>query len=327
MAGSRENKIIPLLVTLALCLMMSPAASTTGKQNTGPKRQNQAAADSTDMTLRAGEDRTIFESLRIEGEDRARIRFERPALSLDLDASTAPGLDWESIRAVVDRNKLDFVSPYLESMRGMRTVYRARPWLDGFSRDGVAKFRPELEGVDKWRLLVADSKGDTVTSFSGNGKPPKEIVWDGRSLHGQPMPPGITYSYVLEAHDRAGNRRSFVGDGFELPPYRLENDETCVMLFSGDEVSGRTPSRYGEPTYPSKTLLEVASLLNQERATENPLEIEVTARTFDDANRLAKEILGTLEPLVLGDPARIQTRTTVEPDAPEAGTVAVRVMR
>lgn len=327
MAGSLGWKTILLLATFALGLTAPPAASSTGKQKTGVDKAAKATADTTDMTLRGGEEGTIFESLRIEGEDRARIRFERPALNLGLDAGTAPGLDWESIRTVINRNELDFVSPYLMSLRGLRTVYHARPWLDEFSRDGVARFRPDLEGVDKWRLLVADSKGDTVTSFSGKGKPPKEIVWDGRSLDGRPMPPGLTYSYVLEAFDRAGNRRRFVGEGFELPPYRLENDKTHTMLFSGDEVSGLVSYRYDKTAQPSKLLLEAASLLNQEPAANKPLEIEVTARTFDVASRLAKEIKGTLEPLLLGDPARVQTRTRVEPDAPEAGTVAISVTR
>jgi hypothetical protein len=312
-------------VTFALILTAWPAASSTPKQTAAANKN--AAADTTDMTLRGSEEGTIFESLRIEGEDRARIRFERPALNLSLDAGTAPGLDWESIRAVVDRKELDFVSPYLTSLQGLRPVYHSRPWLDEFARDGVARFRPNLEGVDRWRMLVADSKGDTVTSFTGKGKPPKEIVWDGRSSDGRPMPPGLTYSYVLEAYDRAGNRRRFVGDGFELPPYRLEDDRTHVMLFSGCEITGRESYRYDKAEPPSKLLLEVASLLNQESAVDNPLEIEVTARTFDVAKRLAKEMLGTLEPLLLGDPARVQTQTRVEKDAPEAGTVAIKVTR
>lgn len=327
MAGSFGWKPILLLATLALSLAAPPAASSTVNKKTDAGKATKATADTTDMTLRGGEEGTIFKSLRVEGEDRARIRFERPALNLSLDAGTAPGLDWESIRTVIDRNELDFVSPYLMSLRGLRTVYHARPWLDEFSRDGVARFRPDLEGVDKWRLLVADSKGDTVTSFSGKGKPPKEIVWDGRSLDGRPMPPGLTYSYVLEAYDRAGNRRRFVGEGFELPAYRLENDATHTMLFSGDEVSGPASYRYDKAAPPPKLLLETASLLNQESAANKPVEIEVTARTFDVASRLAKEILGTLEPLLLGDPARVQTRTRVEPDAPEAGTVAIRATR
>ena len=51
--------------------------------------------------------------------------------------------------------------------------------------------------------------------------PPEEITWDGRSSRGEPVTPGLTYSYVFEAFDRAGNKRNFVGEGFRLTAYRL----------------------------------------------------------------------------------------------------------
>ncbi len=54
------------------------------------------------MKLQGGEEGTIFKSLRIEGEDRVRIEFERPPLELSLDPKTAPGLDWESFVAVLE---------------------------------------------------------------------------------------------------------------------------------------------------------------------------------------------------------------------------------
>ena len=146
-------------------------------------------------------------------------------------------------------------------------------------------------------------------------------------MNGNPTPPGLTYSYVMEAYDKAGNKRSFVGSGFELPPYRLENKGKHVMLFSGDRVTNRAAVRYGTAAPPSTMLLEVASLLNQETSVELPIEIEVTARSFGDADRLAQEVAQTLEPLLLGDPKRLQKRTKVEPDAPEMGTIAISILR
>jgi len=55
------------------------------------------------MKLKGGEEGTIFKSLRVEGEDRVRIEFERPPLDLELDPKNAPGLDWESFVAVLNR--------------------------------------------------------------------------------------------------------------------------------------------------------------------------------------------------------------------------------
>ena len=308
------------VVTVALAFtaveaIASDTVEKSGSEGTPP--------DSTTMTLQGGQEGTLFESLRVEGEDRVRIRFDRPALKLALDAGSAPGLEWTSVQGIIGRTGVDLVAPYLARSAGERPACYSRPWLATLNTGGVARFRPAVEGVDRWRLLVADSKGDTVASFEGKGKPPKEIAWDGRSLIGGFAAPGLVYSYVLEAYDRAGNKRNFVGEGFELPAYRVEGDDRA-MLFSGAELD-RKSAEYGSNTPPSIVLLEAASWLNQEQDIGAPVLIEITARDFRQAKYLADEILRQLQPLLLGDPVRIRTVTDVQPDAPERGTVAITV--
>jgi hypothetical protein len=277
-----------------------------------------AVADTSAMTLEGGSDGTLFESLRVEGEDRVRVRFERPPLSLSLDSGSAPGLEWKSVQDVLARIGVDMINPFLARSAGERRAYFTRPWLDGFSTDGVARFQPALDGVDKWRLLVADSKGDTVASFSGKGKPPKEIIWDGRSLGGSHVAPGLVYSYVLEAYDRAGNKRNFVGEGFELSSYRVDADDGHAMMFSGSELS-QTTSSYGEAAPTPEILLEIASWVNQEE--------DLGSQVLVEATFLADRVKAQLTPLLLGDPLRIRTVTVVEPDAAARGSIAVVVSR
>jgi hypothetical protein len=311
------RKLIPYVV-----VVMTAAAPFSADASVEKKQSGQTAADTTAMKLRGGEEGTLFESLRVEGEDRVRVRFERPALSLALDTGGAPGLEWKSVQNVIDRIGVDMLSPYLARSAGERPLCYTRPWLNGFSTDDVARFRPAIEGVDRWRLLVADSKGDTVASFEGKGKPPKEITWDGRSRKGGYVAPGLVYSYVLEAYDRAGNKRNFVGEGFEIPSYRVDDDGVHTMLFSGAELAPKTAD-YGAAAPPSVILLEVASWVNQKKDLEAPVRVEITARDFREAKHLADEITRQLTPLLLGNPLRIQTATNVEPDAPARGTVAV----
>ena len=279
--------------------------------------------DST-MTLRGGEEGTIFKSLRIEGEDRVRIEFDRPVLELGLDARTAPGLDFEIVRAALVRNDYDLVAPFVNGSAVTRGPLFARPWFDKFVSGNVVRFRPALEGVERWRLDVADSRGNTVMSYEGSGSPPKEIGWDGRTIDGGPAPPGLTYSYVLEAYDRAGNKRNFVGDGFDLPPYIVQDKRRFALLFAGHELARSAPSNNeGGSTAP--ILLEAATRINQSTPSRYPIRVEVTARSFDEAKRAADLIVGHLAPLLLGDPLRIQPIATVEPDAPHAGTVRIEV--
>ncbi len=325
--------VFRLLTLTAVVIAASVVSSTAGESvekveapDTAVDSTAQAAADTTEMKLEGGRDGTLFESLRVEGEDRIRVRFERPPLILSLDSGSAPGLGWKSVQDIIARIGVDMIDPFLARSAGERRAYFTRPWLDGFTTDGVARFRPALDGVDRWRLLVADSKGDTVASFGGKGKPPKEIVWDGRSLNGSHVAPGLVYSYVLEAYDRAGNKRNFVGEGFELSSYRVDGEDGHAMMFSGAELE-QTTSSYGDTAPTPGILLEIASWVNQEEDLGSQVLVEVTARDFRDATFLADRVKAQLTPLLLGDPLRVRTVTIVEPDAAARGSIAVVVSR
>jgi hypothetical protein len=275
--------------------------------------------------LFGGQEGTVFKDLVVEGEDLIRIEFERPELKIDVDPQSAPGLEWGSIQDVLDRNQPDLVSSLVSFSSFEHLPRYARPWLDEFASGDIVRFRPSVEGSDRWQLTIANSRSEAVASFDGKGDPPREITWDGRSLDGKPVPPGLTYSYVLEAFDRAGNKRSFVGEGFELPSYRLESDEGLVMLFSGLELSTVPETPAGGSSMPSPLLLEAASRINQSERTDEPVLVEVTARSFEKANALAEGAVQALRPLILGEQARIQSFTTVEPDAPGDGTIQIVV--
>jgi len=304
-------------IALALALMLiTPVAA-----------QDEATTPDTSMVLKGGEEGTVFKSLTVEGEDRVRIEFERPSLRLDLDPTKAPGLDWDSTWEVLGRSAIDFTSPLIRLSAYEPSPYLPRPWLEQFVSGDVVRFRPALKDVDRWQLTIADSRSRTVAVFEGKGKPPEELGWDGRSVEGDPMPPGLTYSYVLEAYDRAGNKRNFVGKGFELPSYQLETKEKLVLMFSGRELRISSSRRYGKKAVPPPILLDAASRLNQTGRADQAIRVEATARTYDEANNLAQNVVQTLKPLLLGDPNRIQYFTEVQPDAPARGTVAIVVSR
>jgi hypothetical protein len=200
-----------------------------------------------------------------------------------------------------------------------------RPWLDKVQIGDVVRFRPALEEVARWRLEIVNSRSEAVALFEGKGNPPDEIGWDGRSPDGEPMPPGLTYSYVLEAYDRAGNKRNFVGKGFELPPYRLETDGGIVLVCSGDDLSASMTRHNSKRPGPTIMILEAASRINQIRKQNHVIRIEATARSYEEAAGLAKSVAESLAPLLVGDPAQIQQVTEVEPDAPTQGTVTIVV--
>src|SRR5207249_2707310 len=175
-----------------------------------PARPRTVAAphDSSAIVLRGGQEGTVFRTLTVEGEDRIRIDVERPPLDLDLDPETAPGLEPGGPREMLDRSTPDLSRPLLATTAREPSPYLAHPWLSRFASGAVARFHPQVKGVERWRLVIADSRGNAVASYMGHGDPPAEIAWDGRSAGGAPAVPGLTYSHVFEAWDRAGNKRS-----------------------------------------------------------------------------------------------------------------------
>jgi hypothetical protein len=284
-----------------------------------------AAAHGGDLTLKGGQEGTVFRSLTVEAEDRIHVDFERPELKIDLDPEKAPGLDWGSARDVLDRTKPDLMTPFVAQSATTPVPYLGRPWLDAFASGTVARFEPAIDGVERWKLMVVDAAGHTVRTFSGNGNPPSSIAWDGRSEQGAAVSPGLTYSYVFEAVDRAGNKRNFVGKGFSVSAYRLETAQGMELRFSGNELAVPSGSDARAAGATAPILLEAASWLNQSERLTRPIEISARARSAEQATRIADTVTRGLTPIVLGDPARLHATIAVEPDAPEDGAVAIRL--
>ncbi len=310
----------------------TPARIKTAAAKTPTPIPKRASAQDSTMKLPAGQSGTEFRSMTIEGEDRVHIDFGRPELNLNLDPEKVPGLSRGTALDVLDRTIPDLSTPLITLSSERSSPYVARPWLLQFATGSVAHFRPTVKGVVSWKLLVADSRGQTVTSFEGKGDPPKEIAWDGRSKSGALVTPGLTYSYVFEARDRAGNKRNFVGQGFTVSAYRIDSPAGPTLVMSGRDLApadrgaaGYGPSATATPGTVSPIFLEVASWLNQTTKVRDPIRVIVAARSLDQANALASRAVSALSSRVIGDPGRVQGVTEVAADAPEDGVLRIGV--
>ncbi len=255
--------------------------------------------------LKAGEKGTELESITVQGEDRVQIDFARPKLVLDFDPMSAPGLEWDVIWSLLVPNTLDLYAPLPRHSRNINSPYRARFWADTFRRGDVARFRPSLEGVASWTLTIADSRGIEVSKFGAKGAPPKILGWNGKTSKGEYSLPGRRYSFVLEAADRAGNRRRFVGDGFQLPSYAVETSGGVTLLMSRSDLAS------GSRETPAAQILYAATRINQMPVT-SPVTVTVTATEYKSGEAVAKDVARDLRSLVVGDDARITTKVAVE---------------
>jgi hypothetical protein len=317
-AKARTPSAAPTTASADAALKASGATTppTTGTTTSPPPEDSS-------YTLKGSAEGTVFKSLTVQGEDRIRYDIERPPLSIDLDPSKAPGLEWGSARDVLDRTVPDLGAPLLAGSALERSPWVGHPWLSAFASGAVARFRPELKGVVSWKLTIVNARGEAVASYQGRGEPPREIVWDGRSQGGAPVVPGLTYSYVLEAHDRAGNKRNFVGEGFKVSAYRLTTPAGPMLTFAGKELPSTDPRRPTTDTGSAPLLIEAASWINQAPNSNKVVRVTATARSYDEANALALMVARQMAPHLIGDASRLQTTAEVRPDSPEGGTVMI----
>jgi hypothetical protein len=305
-------------VLMAALLLSSPVFA---QEST----ENQPGADQQDpMTLKGNDDGTVLRSLTIEGEDRIQIEFDRPLLNLEIDGQGIEGLRWGHTMDVVQRQEVDLLSPMVATSTRGRVDAMGRPWLRQFRSGSVARFHPTLDDVARWGLTIADSRGDTVQVFTGKGSPPKEITWDGVCVSGELALPGLTYSYVLEAWDKAGNRRNFVGPGFEVAPYRIERKGSFDLVLSGKTLMG--PAAAARPAGSDDPwVLEAASWLNQFASADQTIEIKVLARNYDMADAMGEIVREQLVRHLAGSPVRLRVMTEARNEAPKQGVVTIGV--
>ena len=316
--------------TPAAAAKKSGASSKAGKSAAAPMAPAEPPASSSkpevskesspDLTLKGGDEGTVFRTLTVQGEDRIHIEVERPTLYLDMDPEKAPGLERGDVKDVLERTTPDLEAPLLAVSSREASPWVARPWLSHFPDGAVARVRPDVKGAEVWRLVVVNARAESVAVYQGKGNPPREIAWDGRSTNGDPVLPGASYSYVFEARDKAGNKRNFVGEGFRVNSFRYGPNEDPVLLFAGQELARATGAYGPEETPP--IVIEAATVVNQ-APSSRAVHIEVTARSQDEANALAQRLTRWMGPLVIGDPVRLQPSTVVRSDAPQGAAVKI----
>jgi hypothetical protein len=312
--GARLGATAPALV---LVLVLMPALA--GVAAARPESPAMATPPASDGALSLpSHGGGSLGSLTVEGTSQVRIRFERPALKLDLDPLAAPGLECEPTIAILERTPPDLALPLLRSSASGRAARTPRPWLSAYTVGSLARLKPEVKGVSSWRLEIVDANGVVVSSRDGEGSPPRELPWDGVRDDGSPAPCGQSYAHVLTARDRAGNTRRFVGESFQLPAYRVETAAGPCLLFS----AAQWRESFGDGGI-SPLLIETATVINLGSDPSRPLMVTVTAPTAEEAEALGRDVIDALAPRVGGGDRRLELHSVVSAGSPVGGSVQV----
>ncbi len=117
------------------------------------------------------------------------------------------------------------------------------PELTEIIPEPAKMFHVNFEELANWKLEIFTSDGNVFRNLKGEGHPPSAIAWDGRGNSGEPLIPGEQYAYSFIAVDKAGNSRTFPGEGFSINALYL-SDENCIWIGISNSVLF-SPDGYG----------------------------------------------------------------------------------
>ncbi len=80
-----------------------------------------------------------------------------------------------------------------------------------------------------WELDVVDSAGGVFRKYSGDGLPPEDIAFDGRSSEGKWIDVGQSYSGVVNYWDSAGRPHTAAGSPFAIAGMGLKDPSGFIL--------------------------------------------------------------------------------------------------
>ena len=106
------------------------------------------------------------------------------------------------------------------------------------TRAPVTTFRTEFSvgaDVKHWQLEITDYRGESFRRLAGDGVPPLELAWDGRSDHDEMLRPGFPYSFLFTIEDSGTNRYQYAGSTFVLPTLAYAEGKNLRLEAAADE--------------------------------------------------------------------------------------------
>jgi len=175
------------------------------------------------------QDANVLDDIVIQETYEAGFEEEKPALSLNFDFSDVVSIKERASWTSVDQTE--------EIAKQVRPDLRlSHPELANIPPAPVKVFHITMANIGRWEFNITASDGSLFRTISGEGNPPQQLGWDGRSDQGLPLVPGHRYAYSMTAVDKAGNRGTFPGQSFTIPAFYLQNEETFLIGLAGSEI-------------------------------------------------------------------------------------------
>lgn len=167
----------------------------------------------------------VLNDVVIQEKFEAQYEEEKLPFDMELDFSEVVNIDlslgWDSIDAIQDLDGY--------SLNNQLPLQLSSPELAMIQPVPLKIFHTQFEQVSRWQLNITASNGGLFRTIAGDGNPPKEIAWDGKSNAGDPLIAGENYAYNFTAVDKAGNKKTFPGSSFSVPAFYILLDDGLLI--------------------------------------------------------------------------------------------------
>lgn len=306
-------KRLGVILVLAAAL---PAAA----QDQAP---DQAAAEGQEWT-KAGESGAALPEMVVEAQNEVRQEIEKGTFAFALDAATV-----DSFFTVMDEEALGVspvsgLQPHLNNLEKLASDQPPHLWIPEMARTPVASFytaEPEGHQVKNWALTVTDFRGSPYRTFTGSGRPPKELDWDGVGDNGEMLKVGYPYSYVFSITDKGTNTYNHAGVSFRIPALDYTREGDRVLEIAGGEMFVREESAFADGG--EDWLTRATDEIRQH--PWSPIRVVVTAERQDLAEKRAAEVGNFLADALILPREQVETAAVQKPDlrAEMDGSVAI----
>jgi hypothetical protein len=198
------------------------------------------------------------EEVEIKEKLKVKIKERKPVWKLMYDPLDAA---YELFRAKSyvydDRLGKGIIKPPLPSLGSDEL---RKPWLQKIVRDKVGIFNPFFgRDVKKWSINIYDAKGNLFRTFSGDGKPPSRILWDGTNRKGEILDVSLIYFYTAQVEDKAGNVVRTPEKPIKLNGILWKKGVEWVVSIDGEQVFEKGKAKL----YKTELLEEVKTIIKE----------------------------------------------------------------
>lgn len=181
------------------------------------------------LVLAQENSKKVLDDIVIQETYEAGFQEEKPALNINLDFSDVVNIkertSWQSVDQTDEIEKQ--MSP---------DVHISHPELARIPPAPVKVFHIAMTNIRRWVFSITARDGSVFRKISGEGNPPQQLKWDGKSDQGLPLMAGHKYAYSMTAVDKAGNRGTFPGQSFTIPAFYLQEEDTVLVGIAGPEI-------------------------------------------------------------------------------------------